>query len=117
MISGRVPKSIAIGSFALALVTAVMNGFQTSIHEKMQNIHPQASIYSSGPPMNVSAIQKVIKMDFPEVAAMSPQSISHIIIQTQEDDEDQSPMVAMLKGIHPSFEAHPSLPMEYTWKV
>ena len=36
--------SIAIGSFALALVTAVMNGFQTAIHEKMQNIHPIATI-------------------------------------------------------------------------
>ena len=100
--------SIFIGTFSLALITAIMNGFEKTIHTKMQNIHPQATIYSSGSPMNISAIHKVIKKEFPEIAAMSPQSISHIIIQADEDDEDQSPMVAMLKGVHPSFEAQVS---------
>ncbi len=100
--------SIFIGTFSLALITAIMNGFEKTIHLKMQNIHPQATIYSSGPPINVRAVRTVLKKEFPEVAAMSPQSMGHVIIQTQEDDEDQSPIVALLKGVDPSREARVS---------
>ncbi len=100
--------SIFIGTFSLALITAIMNGFEQTIHKKMQNIHPQASIYSSGAPLNINAIHDVIKKEFPEIATMSPQSVGHVILQTDDDDEDQSPMVAMLKGVDPTLEAQVS---------
>lgn len=100
--------SICIGTFSLALITSIMNGFEKTIHTKMQNIHPQATIYSSGPPINVKAVHKIIKKEFPHIKAISPQSIGHVIIQTKDDDEDQSPIVAMLKGVDPVYESQVS---------
>jgi len=92
--------SIFIGSFSLALVTAIMNGFEKNVHTKMQNIHPQATIYSSGAPLSLYAIETLIKKEFPEIIAVSPQSIGHVILQT--DDEDGfSPAVALIKGVNP----------------
>lgn len=98
--------SIFIGTFSLALITAIMNGFEKTVHTKMQNIHPQATIYSSGAPLTTHAIKKVIQTEFPEITALSPQSIGHIIVHAQdEEDDERTPMVAMLKGIDPKQEA------------
>lgn len=96
--------SIFIGSFSLALTTAVMNGFEKAIHEKMQNIHPQVTIYSAGSPLKTSAIDSVIKKEFPTILATSPQSIGHVIIPPCDQDEDGSPIVTLLKGINPDCE-------------
>ena len=57
--------SIFIGSFSLTLVTAIMNGFEHTVHQKMQNIHPAATIYTPMP-IAVDAVQRVIKNEFPE---------------------------------------------------
>ena len=97
--------SIFIGPFALALTTAIMNGFEKSVHTKMQNIHPQASIYSSGSPLNLYAIETLIKKEFPEISAISPQSIGHVILQTDDQEEELAPSVAILKGVNPAQEA------------
>ena len=97
--------SIFIGTFALALTTAIMNGFEKSVHTKMQNIHPQASIYSSGSPLNLYAIETLIKKEFPEISAISPQSIGHVILQTDDQEEELAPSVAILKGVNPAQEA------------
>jgi lipoprotein-releasing system permease protein len=92
--------SIFIGTFSLALTTAIMNGFEKSVHSKMQNIHPQATIYSSGGSLNPDAIEALIKKEFPEISAISPQAIGHVILQT-DDEEELTPTVALLKGINP----------------
>ena len=97
--------SIFIGTFSLALTTAIMNGFEKSIHATMQNIHPQATIYSSGSPLSVRAIDNLIKKEFPEIVTISPQSIGHVILQTDDEDEEFTPSVAMLKGANPSAES------------
>jgi lipoprotein-releasing system permease protein len=95
--------SIFIGSFSLALVTAIMNGFEYTVHEKMKNIHPSATIYAHDP-LNIDAIAAVISKEFPEVTAVSPTAIGHVLINTSAN-EDTPPIVAMLKGIHPSQES------------
>lgn len=97
--------SIFIGSFSLTLITAIMNGFEQSVYTSMQNIHPQATIYSSGSPLSVQAIEDLLKDEFPEINAISPQSIGHIILQIENEEEDLIPTVALLKGIDPSQEA------------
>ncbi len=97
--------SIFIGTFSLALTTAIMNGFEKSVHTKMQNIHPQATIYSSGSPLNVYAIETLIKKEFLEISAISPQSIGHVILQSKDNEEEHTPSVAILKGVNPSQEA------------
>ena len=71
----------------------------------MQNIHPQATIYSSKNPIAIDAVRSVIAQEFPEIRTISPQSIAHVIVQPNEtDDDDWSPNVAMLKGINPNEE-------------
>ena len=97
--------SIFIGTFSLALITAIMNGFEKTVHTKMQNIHPQATIYSSGSPLNLDAIETLIKKEFQEVTAISPQSIGHVILQTDDEEGELAPSVAILKGVNPSQEA------------
>lgn len=97
--------SIAIGSFALALVTAVMNGFQTSIHEKMQNIHPSATIYSYKDPIAIAQLKKALAEKFPEVTSISPYSIAHVMIQSDAMEKDELPAVAQLKALDPDAES------------
>jgi lipoprotein-releasing system permease protein len=97
--------SIAIGSFALALVTAVMNGFQTSIHEKMQNIHPSATIYSYKDPISFVPLKKAIAQKFPEVTAVSPYAIGHVMVQSNAMEQDELPAVVQLKAFDPHAES------------
>ena len=47
---------IFIGSFALALVTAVMNGFEVAIHAKMQGIHSNIIIQSYKNDINLDVL-------------------------------------------------------------
>lgn len=93
--------SIFIGSFSLTLITAVMNGFEYAIHQKIQNIHAPATIYSYGDPLAVDAVRQMLTTHFPEVIATSPQAISHALIY---GDNDAQPTVVMLKGIYPNQE-------------
>ncbi len=94
--------SIMIGTFSLALVTAVMNGFEIATHEKMQSIHAQATIQAGGHTMNYDAINTVITNEFPEIIATSPHSTGHVILQSPE--EEQPPAVVQLKSIDPEKE-------------
>lgn len=97
--------SIAIGSFSLALVTAVMNGFQVTIHEKMQNIQPQATIYSYKHPIAFQELKQFISKSFPTITALSPYALSHVMVKSQAIEEDETPTVAILKAINPEQEA------------
>lgn len=100
--------SIAIGSFALALVTAVMNGFQVSIHEKMQNIHPSATIYSYKDPISFDALKKAMAQKFPEITALSPYAIAHIMVHSDAMEQDELPVVVQLKALDPHAELNVS---------
>jgi ABC-type transport system, involved in lipoprotein release, permease component len=93
--------SIMVGSFALALVTAIMNGFEYTVHEKMQGIHSHAIIRSADN-LNYDAISAVISQEFPEIRATSPSIIEHAIIRA--DNDDHTPVVVMLRAIDPSQE-------------
>jgi lipoprotein-releasing system permease protein len=90
---------IAVGTFSLSLVMAIMQGFETTISKKMQGIHAQATIQSHGNPIQVDAVKGLILNEFPEIKAVSPYSIAYAIIQPH--DKDSSPSIVMLKGIDP----------------
>lgn len=98
--------SIFIGAFSLALVTAVMNGFEQTVHKKMQNIHPSASIYASGP-IAVDAVKQVLEQEFPMITSISPTAIGHVLIQPQNEESEQ-PIVALIKGVDPQAESKTS---------
>lgn len=98
---------IFIGSFSLALITAIMYGFEVTIHEKMQGIHAQAIIRAYGEPLNMEALGPVLQNEFPEIAAFSPNTTRHALVQAAE--AEYAPIVAIIKGIDPIQEPRVSI--------
>lgn len=98
---------IFIGSFSLALITAIMNGFEVTIHEKMQGIHANVIIQSYKNGINMKALSSVLQKEFPEVTAFSPMATHHVLLKTNNDAQDM-PIVAIIKGIDPKAEQHTS---------
>lgn len=94
---------IFIGSFSLALITAIMNGFEVTIHKKMQGIHSDIIIQSYKNDIDLDVLGAILKNEFPEIAAFSPTASHHILLRTDESSED-TPSVAMIKGIDPATE-------------
>lgn len=94
---------IFIGSCSLALVMAIMNGFERVTHEKMQGIHAQLIIKSRADALNTAAIGHVINTEFPDIISYSPQQIGQVIVTT--DDTADLTNVVMIKGIDPKLEA------------
>jgi len=90
---------ILIGSFALALVASVMNGFEKVTHEKMQGIHSQIMIHADGQLIDTQKIGKILNNEFPEIVAFSPSDMQQAIIQNKETEEIHS--VVAIKGIDP----------------
>lgn len=95
--------SIFIGSFSLALVMAIMNGFEKVTHEKMQGIHAQIIMRAFGNELNTQAMGPVLKQEFPEIEAWSPTTLHQSIIQAS--DTDSITNVIVLKAIDPQQEA------------
>ena len=94
---------IFIGSCALALVMAVMDGFEQATHEKMQGIHAHLIMKSNGQTLDAKAIGTVIEREFPEITGYSPQSIGQAILSA--DDNNDMANIVMLKGIDPEKES------------
>lgn len=99
---------IVVGSCSLALVTAITNGFRTSIYEKMQGIHAQVIIKSRHEPINVLALQEVLKNEFPQVIGVSPTSTQHGIIHLASDASEIS-AITLIKAIDPEHESDVSV--------
>jgi len=94
---------IFIGSFSLALITAIMNGFEVAIHQKMQSIHSNIIIQSYKDGIDIDVLFPVLKKEFPEITAFSPMATHHVLLRTDDSSED-TPMVVMVKGIDPETE-------------
>lgn len=92
---------IFIGSFSLALVTAIMQGFDIETQKKMQGIHAQATIHAYGDSINTDALTPILIKEFPEIAAFSPTSNAHALLQTEESE---NPTVIVLQAIDPQKE-------------
>jgi lipoprotein-releasing system permease protein len=95
--------SICIGSFSLALVTAIMNGFEKATHEKIQGIQAQITMRSSHDCLDEQAVSEVLEKEFPSIEAFSPTSVRQVIIQKQLSDDITN--VALLKAINPEKES------------
>ena len=89
---------ICIGSFALALIASVMNGFEKITHEKMQSIHPQIIMHAHGQELNYAKIATIMKKEFPEVAYFSPNAIKQVIAKSDTQDDYN---IAVLKAVDP----------------
>lgn len=93
---------ICIGSFALALVASVMNGFEKATHEKLQGIHPQIMIRSFGNQLDVKAFASLFKEKFPEIEAFSPVHDEQVMIQNPSTSQVEHVMA--IKGFIPKKE-------------
>ena len=92
---------IFIGSFSLALITAIMNGFEVTIHEKMQGIHSHLIIQAPGHNLDYQAIASTLYKEYPTtIVALSPSATRYGIINTQSSHNDM-PTVVIIKGIDP----------------
>ncbi len=94
---------VFIGTFALALVLAIMQGFEKVTHEKLRGIHAPINIRSSGDYLNISALATIFTQEFPEIAAYSPSDTQQVIMQTTDGDTDFT--IVALKGVVPEKEA------------
>jgi lipoprotein-releasing system permease protein len=96
--------SIFIGSFSLALVTAIMHGFEVVVHEKLQGIQPQITIISPhNQQLNINTLKPILEDEFPEICAWSPSTTRYALILT-ENTNTYSPTVITLKAINPTTE-------------
>lgn len=94
---------IFIGSFSLALITAITHGYEYTIKNKMQGIHSQITIRASQP-LNMLTLEPVLKNEFPEIIQYSPTTARHILIRPI--NSEQTPDVAIVKGIDPQKEMY-----------
>jgi lipoprotein-releasing system permease protein len=86
---------IFIGTFALMLTLIIFNGFEKTIHEKMQGITAQFIISSPGNKLNYQEIRQELLKNFPkDIKALSGNSLRQIIIE-----KDNLQTVLCLKGV------------------
>jgi len=100
-------SGIFIGSFSLALITAIMNGFEVTIHEKMQGIHANLIIQSYGNNIDIETLGHVLTNEFPDIKAFSPLVTHHILLRSQHIQND-TPSVVIIRGIDPDAEKNTS---------
>jgi len=96
---------IFVGSFSLALVTAIMHGFDIETQKKMQGIHAQATIHAYDASIDSAAFIPVLMREFPEIIGSSPSSTAHALIQANGRDNSTSPTLVVLKAIDPHHES------------
>ncbi len=95
---------IFIGTFSLALVTAVMNGFEDVFHVKMQGVHAQIILRAYGTDqLNIDKLSTVLNNEFPQIEAFAPSTTRQLIIQKKKSDDISN--VVMAKAINPKEEA------------
>lgn len=102
---------IFIGTFSLALVTAVMNGFEDVFHVKMQGIHAQVIVRAYGDDqLNMEKLTTVLTNEFPQIEAFAPSTTRQLIIQKKKSDDISN--VVLAKAIVPEDEARVSILQE-----
>ena len=94
--------SIFIASGALALIMAIMNGFEYETHKKMQGIHADIIIRSQqGAALDYQRLDTLVRTEFKDtVAAMAPYATEHALLQSSYIKDDvTSPCI--LTGLEP----------------
>jgi len=90
---------ILISTFSLALVNAIMHGFEQATHNKLQGIHADITISAQGKPLKYAALTSVLKTEYPTITAFTPQSEAPAMIRGKEDSE--LPTLISVTGIDP----------------
>jgi lipoprotein-releasing system permease protein len=95
---------IFIGSFSLALIAAIMHGFDIETQRTLQGIHAQAIINARGDALNVDALSPVLEHEFSSVvAAFTPTSLAHGLLQ-EDTENPEPPAIILIRAIDPERE-------------
>ena len=98
---------IMIGTFSLTLVVAIMNGFESATHEKLQGIHSDIIIKAHGAPIAYDKVRTVLLSEFKQtIKAVSPYALGHAMIQAP-DSHDISQLVTII-GMDPATDSQVS---------
>lgn len=89
---------ICISTCALAVVAAVMRGFEQVTHQSIQGIHADLIIRSSQP-LDYEKIKNVIRSEFTDtILEISPSSTHHVVINHTDRDDFT---IAVITAIDP----------------
>jgi lipoprotein-releasing system permease protein len=96
--------SIFIGTCSLALITAIMRGFEYETHKKLQSIYPCLLVKApDGTTLDYERLIPFLKKKLsPTVSEISPYLLKHALIHPATTDEPTQ--VITLKGIDPATE-------------
>lgn len=92
---------ILISTFCLALVSAIMRGFEQATFKTLQGCHAPLTMQAHGKQLAYSALEKVFTTEFPYVS-YSPSDLQYVMPHT--DDETTINNLVALKGIDPTKE-------------
>lgn len=99
--------SIAAGSFTLAFVTAIMNGFEKEIGQTIQGVHPDL-IIKTDEDFDYQKIQTTLSNEFGScIKSVSPYIFQNAMIKTPEFNEISG--LILLTGIDPISEKNTTL--------
>ncbi len=92
---------IFIGTFSLMLTLIIMNGFEKTIHDKMQGINSQVIIYAPGNKLDYENMKNALLDEFDEIEAVSGSSLHQVLI-----NQNKTQSILFLKGIDPESEGN-----------
>ncbi len=97
--------SIFISTFALTLISAIMNGFEKVTYKKIQGIHSDIIIQAEQrAPLDYLKLKSFIMTEFKDsVTALSPSSTAQVIVKNKKKKEEISNLV-IIKGVSPKQE-------------
>jgi lipoprotein-releasing system permease protein len=93
---------IFIGTFSLALIISIMQGFEQATYEKMQSIYPQIIIDADGQELDYASLQPILQDPQFNITNFAPEQTMQALCNTIESD--QIPHVICIKGIDPILE-------------
>mgnify|MGYP003500172254 FL=1 len=95
--------SIFIGTFALALVAAIMNGFEKETYKKLQGINADL-IIRSRQPLDFEKIKNILESKFSKsIKAITPSGMHQLILR---NDETELTNLVAIKAIDPNTISH-----------
>lgn len=93
-------SSIVIGTGALTLIAAIMNGFEIATRRKFQGINSDLIIRSYNAPLAYEKLRSVLLKDYSDtIEEVAPHMIGHALIQKDESNDLGNLMI--ITGIDP----------------
>lgn len=96
--------SMALGTGALNLTLAIMNGYEQATYQTLQGIHPTIRIDAEGDFLDDERIGSVLAQEFPTIAHWAPQACHEVLIAPSTAKKPAIGNVVVVHGIDPERE-------------